>query len=92
MSFHARAPVRIDFAGGWTDVPDFADTKGGAVANAAITLYTSVECILGGNCYRIHARDIGERVLIRTPADVSYDGKLDLHMAALNLLPVVGGV
>ncbi len=92
MSFHARAPVRIDFAGGWTDVPDFADTEGGAVANAAITLYTSVECILGGNCYRIHSRDIGERALIQTPADVSYDGKLDLHKAALNMLPVVGGV
>ena len=92
MSFHARAPVRIDFAGGWSDVPDFADTEGGAVANAAITLYASVECMLGGGGYRIHARDIGERVLIRTPRDVSYDGKLDLHKAALNMMPVPGGV
>ena len=25
MSFHAKAPVRIDFAGGWSDVPEFAD-------------------------------------------------------------------
>ena len=92
MSFHARAPVRIDFAGGWSDVADFADAEGGAVANAAITLYVSVECILGGDGYRIHARDIGERVSIRTPADVSYDGKLDLHKAALNMLPVAGGL
>ena len=92
MSFHAKAPVRIDFAGGWSDVPDFADTEGGAVANAAITLYTHVECILGGNGYRIQARDIGERVVFRSPSDVSYDGKLDLHKAALNMLPVAGGV
>ncbi len=92
MSVHAKAPVRIDFAGGWSDVPDFADTEGGAVANAAITLYTHVECILGGNGYRIQARDIGERVVFQSPADVSYDGKLDLHKAALNMLPVAGGV
>ncbi len=92
MSVHTRAPVRIDFAGGWSDVPDFADTEGGAVANAAITLYAHVECVLGGNGYRIHARDIGERVFIRAPADVSYDGKLDLHKAALNMMPVAGGV
>lgn len=38
----ARAPVRIDFAGSWTDVPKFAERKPGLVANAAITLYTYV--------------------------------------------------
>ncbi len=32
-----RVPVRIDFAGGWTDVPVFARAEGGAVLNAAIT-------------------------------------------------------
>jgi D-glycero-alpha-D-manno-heptose-7-phosphate kinase len=32
----ARTPVRIDFAGGWSDVPDFASREGGAVVNAAI--------------------------------------------------------
>ncbi len=92
MSFHAKAPVRIDFAGGWSDVPEFADTEGGAVANAAITLYAHVECLAGGNGYRIHATDIGERVFLRSPAEVLYDGTLDLHKAALNMLPVLGGV
>jgi D-glycero-alpha-D-manno-heptose-7-phosphate kinase len=32
----ARAPVRIDFGGGWTDVPFFAESEEGAVLNAAI--------------------------------------------------------
>ncbi len=32
----ARAPLRIDLAGGWTDVPAFADAEGGAVVNVAI--------------------------------------------------------
>ena len=96
MIFHTMAPVRIDFAGGWSDVPDFANAEGegvgGAVANAAITLYARVECRVGGGSYRLHAEDLGERVLLRTPAEMIYDGKLDLHKAALNMLPVLGGV
>lgn len=35
----ARAPLRIDLAGGWTDVPAFADAEGGAVVNVAIDRY-----------------------------------------------------
>lgn len=29
-------PVRLDFAGAWTDVPAFADVEGGAVLNVAV--------------------------------------------------------
>ena len=39
MRYKARAPLRIDFAGGWTDVPFYAEEHGGAVLNAAITHY-----------------------------------------------------
>lgn len=39
MTRSARAPLRIDLAGGWTDVPAFADAEGGAVVNAAIKTY-----------------------------------------------------
>lgn len=39
MQYRARAPLRIDFAGGWTDVPLYAEREGGAVLNAAITRY-----------------------------------------------------
>lgn len=39
MSRAARAPLRIDLAGGWTDVPAFADTEGGAVVNVTIDKY-----------------------------------------------------
>ena len=34
-----RVPVRADFAGGWSDVTDFAAREGGAVLNAAIEPY-----------------------------------------------------
>jgi D-glycero-alpha-D-manno-heptose-7-phosphate kinase len=39
VSKRARAPLRIDLAGGWTDVPVFADREGGAVVNVAIDRY-----------------------------------------------------
>ncbi len=41
MRITSRAPVRIDFAGGWTDVNIFARGAGGAVVNAAINHYVS---------------------------------------------------
>jgi len=37
----SRAPVRIDFAGGWTDVDIFAKSVGGAVLNAAIDKFVT---------------------------------------------------
>ncbi|MEP7381591.1 MAG: hypothetical protein ABI910_07885 [Gemmatimonadota bacterium] len=38
----ARAPTRIDFGGGWTDVPPYSDEEGGFVCNLAITRYATV--------------------------------------------------
>ncbi|GAC1403576.1 MAG: GHMP kinase [Chloroflexota bacterium] len=39
MRYEARAPLRIDFAGGWTDDVLFAQEEGGAVTSAAINQY-----------------------------------------------------
>jgi D-glycero-alpha-D-manno-heptose-7-phosphate kinase len=36
MPRSTRAPLRIDLAGGWTDVPAFADQDGGRVVNVTI--------------------------------------------------------
>jgi len=37
----ARAPTRIDFGGGWTDVPPYPAREGGAVCNLAIARYAT---------------------------------------------------
>ncbi len=37
----ARAPTRLDFGGGWTDVPPYAEREGGAVCNLAIARYAT---------------------------------------------------
>ena len=39
----AAAPVRLDFAGGWTDVPPFSAREGGVVVSAAIGLHAHAE-------------------------------------------------
>ncbi len=92
MSVHSRAPLRIDFAGGWTDVPTYVDRHGGAVLNAAITLHMRVDFLLGDSRIRLRAEDLGERVSLESSGLIRYDGKLDLHKAALNMLPVTGGI
>jgi D-glycero-alpha-D-manno-heptose-7-phosphate kinase len=38
----ARAPTRIDFGGGWTDVPPYCDREGGFVCNVAINRYATM--------------------------------------------------
>lgn len=88
----AHAPVRVDFAGGWSDVPAFADPEGGVVTNAALDLHVHVDAIQGGQGIRLVAEDLGRRVAARRPADLVYDGTLDLHKAAVNMLPVTGGL
>ena len=35
----AKAPVRIDLAGGWSDAPPFCEQVGGDVVNIAINHY-----------------------------------------------------
>jgi D-glycero-alpha-D-manno-heptose-7-phosphate kinase len=36
-----RAPTRMDFGGGWTDVPPYADREGGTVCAVAIARYAT---------------------------------------------------
>lgn len=65
MRYRARAPLRIDFGGGWTDVPLYAEEHGGAVLNAAITRYA----------HGTSSTDEGDALLprlLRRPAGVHY--------------------
>lgn len=41
-SLVARAPTRIDFGGGWTDVPPYSEEEGGCVCSVAIALHATV--------------------------------------------------
>ena len=43
----ARAPTRLDFGGGWTDVPPYVEREGGAVCNIAIARYATATVTSG---------------------------------------------
>jgi D-glycero-alpha-D-manno-heptose-7-phosphate kinase len=80
----SRAPVRIDFAGGWTDVPPFSAEVGGYVVNAAITRYAYATLIpLSGEDVRLESGDYDTYVEGRSIRQMEYDGNLDLLKAAV---------
>ncbi len=86
--FHAAAPVRLDFAGGWTDVPPFSAREGGVVVNAAIGLAARVELTLGGPRIKLVAEDLGQELECANSGGLVLDGRLDLLKAALRMFPV----
>ncbi len=90
----ARAPVRIDFAGGWTDVARFAQETPGAVVNAAISIYSyaSIERNDEDDGVRIHATDFDLYIEASDIRRLEYDGNADLVKAALKHLGVPGGI
>ncbi len=100
MTRSARAPLRIDLAGGWTDVPAFADAEGGAVVNVTIDKYVRATVDKAGAI--AYARDVaagglgasaGEHVLtaaLRHP-DADLDEIAEAAFAAESAEGVVGG-
>src|SRR6266550_775839 len=88
---HASAPMRLDFAGGWTDVAPFSAREGGVVVNGAIGLHVHVELKLGGTLLRFVAEDLGETLECVNVGGLTGHGKLPLLMAALRMFPVLGG-
>ena len=91
-AFRAAAPVRLDFAGGWTDVPPFSARAGGVVVNAAIMLQTQVVLSIGGSCVRLVSEDLGETFECANAGGLVLDGKLHLLKAGLRMFPVLGNL
>ena len=86
--FHAAAPVRLDFAGGWTDVPPFSAREGGMVVSAAIGLYAHAEVRPGGSGLRLVAEDLGASLEFPDEAALARPSQLALLQAGLRLLPI----
>ena len=80
-------PVRLDFAGGWSDTPPISTELGGTVVNAAITLNGQypVQVMAKLNqegVIRLSSIDLGSRLTIRTTAELLNHGD-PRHWAAL---------
>jgi D-glycero-alpha-D-manno-heptose-7-phosphate kinase len=87
-AFRASAPVRLDFAGGWTDVPPFSAREGGVVVSAAIGLRAHAEVRPGGVGFRLVAEDLGATLELPDEAALTATGPLSLLQAGLRMLPV----
>ena len=86
MIAHARAPLRIDLAGGWTDVAPYSSRSGGAVVNAAISLHAHAQVLRRRGGVDLRALDLGAAVSARRAADLRPDGELALLKAAARRL------
>lgn len=84
----ASAPLRLDLAGGWTDVPPFSTVEGGAVVNVAIRLSATAQWVPGGQGIRLFSRDLREELHGVRLDQLDQSGKLRLLRAALRVTPV----
>ena len=107
MLIRARAPVRIDFAGGWSDVALFTEHSKGLVVNGAINRYAyatlrcesqttqddSVELqrILDKSI-RIYSADFDTFIEADDVRQLEYDGNIDLVKAGVRRMSIqIGG-
>jgi D-glycero-alpha-D-manno-heptose-7-phosphate kinase len=84
--FRAAAPVRLDFAGGWTDVPPYSAREGGVVVAAAVQLHAYAEVTARDAGYLLIAKDLGDAMEVEDLAALAGDGPLPLLRAGLRLL------
>jgi D-glycero-alpha-D-manno-heptose-7-phosphate kinase len=88
---HARAPLRIDLAGGWTDVAPYSDHAGGAVVNVAISLHAHAQVRRQRGGVDLRALDLGAAASARQASELRPDGELALLKAAARRLgPATG--
>lgn len=80
----ARAPLRISFAGGGTDVAPFPEREGGAVLSATISnyVYATLRPREDGRI-TVQSLDFGMSIGFGVDDAVVYDGRLDLPKAAI---------
>src|SRR3974390_2890169 len=91
LTIRAKAPLRISFAGGGTDVPPYPETHGGCVLNAPIDSYAwgslrpRQDKRIG-----IESADLNLQVEFAVGDELHMDGNLDLAKAALKRLEATG--
>lgn len=84
MLIRAKAPLRISFAGGGTDVPPFPEREGGLVLNATINRYAyGTLRQRSDGAITIRSFDYDSSVELAPNEPPVFDGRLDLAKAAI---------
>jgi len=84
VTIESKAPVRIDFAGAWTDVKYFFVPFGGATLNATIDKYVTGKLVTGGDTKT--AEGIGVNYHTDIPAGSGLGTSATLNVVWLSLV------
>ena len=93
MVIRGRAPLRVSFGGGGTDVAPFCEEQGGAIIGSTINKYAYCSIVpREDDQIVVHSLDFDMTVKYNTRENYVYDGKLDLVTAALNAMVLTRAV
>lgn len=85
----SRAPLRVSFSGGGTDVPPFDSQEGGSVLNATINRYVyGLLRLREDRKVRMVSADYRKSVLYDDVKNLNFDGHLDLIKAVIKRLDI----
>jgi D-glycero-alpha-D-manno-heptose-7-phosphate kinase len=84
MIIRTKAPLRISFGGGGTDVPPYPEERGGVTLNTTINKYAYATLMpLKGKEIKVTSLDYDIVAKYRTDRELVYDGELDLVKATI---------
>ncbi|MDT4894516.1 MAG: D-glycero-alpha-D-manno-heptose-7-phosphate kinase [Pseudonocardiales bacterium] len=87
MVIRAKAPLRISFAGGGTDVSPFPETEGGVVLSATIDRFAYGSLTpRDDRRITVESVDFGISLDLSVDDELTFDGELDLVKAAIRRL------
>src|SRR5262249_37912467 len=84
MLIRARAPLRLSFCGGGTDVPPYCDERGGVVLSATINRYATVTIVPGKDAFAVRSIDYDQSISYGIDDPFVYDGQLDLAKGVID--------
>jgi D-glycero-alpha-D-manno-heptose-7-phosphate kinase len=87
-----RAPTRIDFGGGWTDVPPYSNEVGGFVCNVAITRYATVSISPGNPGSPEEPTSAGDRAIVTAAARRFRLQAQDVDISVTSDFPIGAGL
>jgi len=93
MLIRSKAPLRISFCGGGTDVPPYPQEKGGVVLSATINkyAYASLIPLQDKNEIKVNSLDYDITVKYEKEEDLKYNGELDLVKSVIKNMKIMGG-
>lgn len=92
MIIRSKAPLRISFGGGGTDVAPFCENQGGVIIGSTINKYAYCSILpREDDEITVHSLDFDMTLKYNTKENFVYDGKLDLVKAALKAMNVKQG-